>query len=117
MNSELDQKLVDFAKKIGVSIKQKLKVNKIFLVRVDTGNTIQYGDESLDRNIYAFNESGEQIWQIEPAPIRQSPNPYMSLRTEEGKIIAETWTGVELSINLSDGSVMVSTHNIRQRPW
>ena len=115
MHDALDQSLMSFAKNMDVSVKQKLKVDEIFLVRFDRDSTIKYGDDSLDRNVYAFNESGEKIWQIEAAPVRQSPKLYVNLRVEKSGVVAESWTGIEVIINLKDGSV--STYNIGQRPW
>ena len=65
--------------------------------------------ESLPtRNVYAFNGSGEQIWQIQE-PIQEGNHPVsyadMSLK-KDGKIIVGSTKGDEYVLNIRDGSVV-----------
>jgi outer membrane protein assembly factor BamB len=67
-------------------------------------------------NIYAFNEKGEQVWQIQE-PIQYSDGivSYADICLKEnGKIVAGSTKGDEYFINIKDGSV---EHIKGKRPW
>ena len=68
------------------------------------------------RNVYAFNEKGEKVWEIE-APYQDSNGIVsyadISLR-KDGKIVAGSTRGDEYIVNVNDGSV---EHIKGRRPW
>lgn len=115
MNVALEKSLAGLAGKLNVSIKQSIDIENLLVVRVDMSGTIKHGDIKLDRNVYAFNQDGKQVWQIEAAPIKQSPKPYVNLSIKNNELIAENWVGTELSVNLKNG--VVAPYDIGQRPW
>ena len=96
-------------------IKQVLYQDNKIIVLVDDGLGRDYRDDSLDRNIYAFTENGEQVWQVQQCPHGgESPKPYMTISLENKQLIAYNWIGVSYSIDLEIGSV---TPYGSGRPW
>ena len=67
-------------------------------------------------NIYAFNEKGEQVWQIqEPIQSKDTIVSYADISLKEtGKIVAGSTQGDEYIVNVKDGSV---EHIKGQRAW
>ena len=68
------------------------------------------------RNVYAFNEKGEQVWEIETP--HQESNGIVSYADislkKDGKIVAGSTRGDEYIVNVNDGSV---EHIKGRRPW
>lgn len=104
-----------YVEKQGFFIEQKLYFNNLLIVLIDKKGTIKYGDNILDRNIYAFDENGKKIWQINSAPIKQSPKPYVNLKIVGNRLFADNWVGIQLEINLDNGEV--SPSQMGERPW
>jgi len=67
-------------------------------------------------NVYAFNEKGEQVWQIEePLQYSNGVVSYADISLKkDGKIIVGSTKGDEYIVNIKDGSV---EHIKGQRPW
>ncbi len=73
--------------------------------------------ESLPtNNVYAFNEKGEQVWQIkEPFQPEGKIVSYADISLKkDGKIVAGTTQGTEYIVNVKDGSIDPIKG---QRPW
>lgn len=72
--------------------------------------------KTTNRNIYAFNNRGEKIWEVQEAPnLSYEERPFTSIRIENDMLIAHNWVGVEYSINLDKGTV--TPYGTGKRPW
>lgn len=96
-------------------ISKTYEVNEILLVLIGRHKDVQYGCDSHDRNIYAFDKKCNLIWIIQKAPYGESPKPYTNLYIEDEKLISHNWSGVEYVINTLDGTV--SLFKEKSRPW
>jgi len=73
--------------------------------------------ESLPtNNVYAFNEKGEQVWQIqEPYQPEGRIVSYANISLKEtGEVVAGTTQGTEYIVNIKDGAIKPIKG---QRPW
>lgn len=64
-------------------------------------------EKRFDRNVYALSFDGKAVWQIQEAPHGGNvPKPFMNLRlSEEGRLIAGNWIGVDYEVDLSTGQI------------
>lgn len=97
------------------SINGLIQLNDFIIVLIGSDNEKEM-NKLNGKNIYAFNEKSERIWEIE-APF-QPPNMNvsyadLSLR-KSGEIVAGTTQGTEYIIDISDGTVTLVEN---QRPW
>ncbi len=97
-------------------IKKILVVDNTILVLLQrAGVIIDKEKESLLKNIYAFDNKGNQLWIIEELPpFHGRPSLITGLYTRENKVLAYVSYGVDFEINLEDGSLI---HIPDQRPW
>ncbi len=80
------------------------------------GATTEEMENLPTRNIYAFNEKAEQVWQIEE-PLQHNDGivSYADIGLKkDGKIVAGSTKGDEYIVNIKDGSV---EHVKGKRPW
>lgn len=98
-------------------IQQLLLIGEKAFVRVDSGALVNVGDHSLNRNVYAFDKEGNQLWQIQESPHggTDNPKPYMALHDIVGKLVAYNWIGVEYVVDLNIGTVQ--PYGTGKRPW
>lgn len=80
------------------------------------GATMEEMENLPTRNIYAFNEEGKQVWQVqEPLQYDDGVVSYSDIRLKKnGEIIAGSTKGDEYIVNINDGSV---EHIKGRRPW
>lgn len=106
-----------FLSKLPCPIKQSVCIGSLTVVLVDDDKQHGRGDKTLNRNVYAFDENGCLMWQIQEAPDggNERPKPYKSLRLTEGKVYVYNWIGTDYWLDLSDGSVHF--YGSPRRPW
>jgi hypothetical protein len=92
-------------------IQEWIEIEQLLVVRIDSEDTIEYGDTCLDRNIYAFNKNAEMKWQILAIRVAVSPKPFTHMEYKNGELIVHNWVGGDYQVNLSNGQLK----NIR--PW
>ena len=66
----------------------------------------------LNRNVYLFSSEGEQIWQIEEPIVldKEYSSPYTNIwLSEQGDLLAYSWSGFEYIVDLENGSAKKST--------
>ena len=72
--------------------------------------------KSTNRNIHAYDVSGQKIWEVQEAPNwSYSEKPYTSISIDHDFLIADNWLGVKYAVDPSDGSV--SPYETGHRPW
>jgi len=100
-------------------IKQTVEIDGLKIQRKypSDDKLMEYPQENLNRNVYAFNERGELVWTIQEAPHggENQDKAYMSLVIENGKLIAGNFIGVDYIVKLEDGTV--TPQNTNTRPW
>ena len=100
-------------------IKQKVEIGELTVVRLYPSDDMlnSYPQEKLNRNVYAFNTSGELMWQIQEAPDGGvgEDKAYMNIKLESDKLIVGNWIGADYVVDLSTGGVVQVKNNIR--PW
>jgi hypothetical protein len=76
-----------------------------------------YPQEKLNRNIYAYDVSGEFVWQIQEAPHggSEEDKAYMDLKIDGDKLVAGNWVGVDYLVSEASGKVSQAQKDIR--PW
>lgn len=65
-------------------------------------------DDAPERPVFAYDASGQLVWQIEAPPFRTLPTDlvgYADLRFENGTLIASVTNGYDVEVSLQDGSV------------
>ncbi len=100
---------------LGETIQEYIIIDNLIIVRVDDDKTYKSGDTSLDRNIYAFDEACNFLWQIEVAPDGSSPKPFMKIAEKEGKIVVDNWIGTNYILDVKSGGL--SSVSKGDRPW
>lgn len=63
--------------------------------------------DSLTRNVFCFDASGNKLWTIEKSAFAGPSDPYVRLWTEDQQLIAETWQGISHKVDLQNGKVEV----------
>ena len=58
-----------------------------------------------NRNIFAYNESGQLVWQIQEGRNVYRDSPYTGMRVKGDEIMAYNWDGADYRVNVEDGSV------------
>jgi len=100
-------------------IEQKIELHGLYIVRIyPTDDELDvYPQEKLNRNVYAYNETGGLVWQIDEVPHgdKDSAKAYMNIWVEKGDLIASNWVGLDYRVNLKNGSVDSYRKNVR--PW
>lgn len=100
-------------------IKQSVRVGQLTVIRVYPSDEMlnDYPQDKLNRNVYAYDESGEQVWQIQTAPHGGSgeDKAYMEIRIDGDKLIAGNWIGVDYLVDIASGIVSQAQKDIR--PW
>lgn len=98
-----------------LGIKGLIQLDELVLVFI-YGSTADEIEKMPARNIYAYNESGEQVWQIqEPLQHGEGYSSYADISVrKDGKIVAGSTRGEEYIVNIKDGSV---AHIKNQRSW
>lgn len=100
-------------------IKQKIEIGEMIVVRVYPSDEKlnAYPQEKLNRNVYAFNLSGELVWQIQEAPHGGvgEDKAYMNIGLENGRLMAGNWIGIDYFVGLCSGKVSQAQKNVR--PW
>ncbi len=101
------------------SIKQCVKVGGMTVVRVYPSDKMlnDYPQDKLNRNVYAYDVSGELVWQIQEAPHGGSgeDKAYMDIKVDGDKLVAGNWIGVDYFVNIANGIVSQAQKDIR--PW
>lgn len=91
-----------------------IELNNLIIVLI-YGASAKQMETLPNNNIYAFDEKGKKIWQIQP-PFQVSGyiTSYSDvILRKDGKIIAGTSQGLEYIVNIEDGSVIPTGG----RPW
>jgi hypothetical protein len=100
-------------------IKQRVDLNSLIVVRVYPSDEMltNYPRDELNRNIYAYDLSGELVWQIQEAPHggMEEDKAYMDIQYIDDKIVAGNWIGVDYLVDESSGMVTQSRKDVR--PW
>ena len=90
MNKVIDLKtLKKLEKKLEKKIEQSLIYSNIIIIRIYCADSIKYGDDTYDRNVYAFDEEANFLWTLQKAPTGESPKPYMNIKTTSKELIVE----------------------------
>lgn len=100
----------------------KMKLRKVL---VDKGSTILFfdnaelflNDRRRNRNIAEFDATGALVWLIQECPHNTTvvARPYDGVRmTDDGRLIAGNWIGVDYEVNRVTGEVTPFGHG---RPW
>jgi hypothetical protein len=85
---------------------QQLQWGSLLLVRIASEP-----GQRFNRNIFAFDDQGRQLWQIAESPHggEAADKPFMDLRVNQhGELIAGNWNGVEYRIDPKTGALAVS---------
>jgi hypothetical protein len=63
-------------------------------------------EEALD-NVVAFSIGGDKVWTIDPPTIEHedSENTYVGIRSSDGDLIANCWTGDVYTVDPESGAV------------
>jgi len=87
---------------------QVVKCQGIFIVRVEPPAGVVF-----NRNVIAFANQGQQLWQIEESPHgTEADKPYVGITVEaDGSLTAANWNGVDYRVDLRDGSIAVKAFN------
>ena len=95
-------------------IKDVLEVDNFLLVLLRrVGVQVNIG-ESMNRNIQAFNQKGDKLWDIQESPSGgKKDKPYTAIYSESGDVVVYCGLGFEYSLNLKNGSVKPRGG----RPW
>lgn len=66
--------------------------------------------QRFNRNVFAFDDQGRQLWQIAESPHGDAADkPFMDLRVnQQGELIAGNWNGVEYRVHPETGDLAVS---------
>jgi len=100
-------------------IEQIIEFHGLYIVRIypNDDELDIYPQENLNRNVYAYNEIGELVWQIDEVPHgdKGGDKAYMNLWIENKDLIASNWVGLDYRVNLDNGSIGVYRENVR--PW
>ncbi|MGA7298122.1 MAG: hypothetical protein WBW92_11515, partial [Rhodanobacteraceae bacterium] len=90
-------------------VKQRLEVGSLTIVRVYPSDAMlnSYPQVKLNRNVYAFDSSGQLVWQIQEAPHGGAgeDKAYMNIRVEHGFLVAGNWIGIDYQVAMADGRV------------
>jgi hypothetical protein len=84
-------------------VKSAITVNRLLIVAVESPVGVLF-----DRNVYAIDEAGKIIWQIEKATCYggRKECPYIGIKiSEDGDLIAVTGVGAEFKVNLDTGQI------------
>ncbi|ERJ06206.1 hypothetical protein HLRTI_001685 [Halorhabdus tiamatea SARL4B] len=63
-------------------------------------------DEVNNRNIIGFGTDGSRQWRVESLYSGDDDIPYVYIDTKDGKLIADTWTGVRVTIEPNTGEII-----------
>jgi hypothetical protein len=100
-------------------IKQKIEFLGLVIIRLypSDDQLDTYPKESFNRNVYAYDVSGNLVWQIQEAPHGgiDEDKAYMDIRISQDKLVAGNWTGTDYQVNLVDGTVASFDRDVR--PW
>lgn len=86
-------------------IVQQLRLGELLVLRVEPA-----AGQLFNRNVFAFDGGGRQIWQIAESPHgTEADKPFMDLRVNQyGELIAGNWNGVEYRVQPETGTLAVS---------
>jgi hypothetical protein len=74
------------------------------------------GGVDMERNIWAFDETGELIWMVAAPTLRPyDSNPYTSVFSRNGKVFGGNMCGYDFEIDLASGGVTLPKNP--GRPW
>lgn len=118
----MSDSILKFANKdieLPAPIKQRVELGKLIVIRVYPSDDVlnDYPQKKLNRNVYAYDVSGELVWQIQEAPHGGSgeDKAYMDIKIDGGKLVAGNWIGVDYLVNAASGVVSQAQKDIR--PW
>lgn len=102
---------------LNTNIKEILLFDDLTIARLDDGQTHGQGDKSMNRNVLAFDQNANIVWEIQEAPHGDNewPKPYTHLSKQDTKLIASNWIGVDYVVDLKTGHVHAGESN--GRPW
>jgi outer membrane protein assembly factor BamB len=91
------------------NIYQTLEIGDVVVVLLDYVNASRFPIN----NVFAYNQKGERIWQIQDAREiyleRRDPNLYVGITLyEHGKLSATTYLGIVYFINPENGKILGS---------
>ena len=84
-------------------VKSVITVSRLLIVVLESPVGVLF-----DRNVYAIDDAGKIIWQIEKATCYGGHKecPYIGVKTsEDGDLIAVTGVGAEFKVNLDTGRI------------
>jgi len=100
-------------------VAQRIDINGLVIIRVYPSDQEleAYPQELLNRNVYAYDSSGQIKWQIKEAPHGGvgSDKAYMDLWLDNGKLIAGNWIGADYIVDITSGDVSQALTGVR--PW
>ena len=110
-------KIANESVELPAPIKQRVDLNSLIIVRVYPSDEMlkNYHRDELNRNIYAYDLSGELVWQIQEAPHGgvEEDKAYMDIRYVDDKIVAGNWIGVDYLVDESSGVVAPNRKDVR----
>lgn len=61
----------------------------------------------FNRNVFAFSERGDPLWQIEESPHgTENDKPYVKIiRERDGGLVAYNWNGVDYLVDMANGAI------------
>lgn len=81
-------------------IKEVLMHNEMVIALLDVpSGTID------NRNVLAFDQTGSPLWAIEASDDEGRDNPYMSVESQNGELIAEAWNGIRYVADEDTGEI------------
>jgi len=100
-------------------VEQRLELGGLTIVRIypDDEDLGSYPQDSLNRNVYAYNTLAKLVWQIQEAPHggKGADKAYMDIRVEGDGLVAGNWIGIDYQVKQESGEVIP----LKQwaRPW
>lgn len=104
---------------LSAPVKQKMKIGGLTIIRIYPNDDFlaSYSQQDLNRNVYAYDSSGNFAWQIQEAPHGGDgeDKAYMNINFIDGRLIAGNWIGIDYCVDLESGNV--SQVKKDARPW
>lgn len=112
--SDRSLKLGDMQIDFASPIKDVLEIDNVLLVLLRRVGVKIDAEESMNRNVHAYNQKGDKLWDIqESLSGGDKDKPYTAIYFDSGDVVAYCGLGFEYSLNLKTGSVKPRGG----RPW
>lgn len=66
----------------------------------------------FNRNVYAFSDEGDFVWQIAESPHGAGDNPYVAIRLDhQNRLLACSWNGNDYLVDSKNGEITAVAFN------